>query len=91
MGCMESKSVPQGTIIVDSVIITNSKARITGDLVQIPIKSLSTGESSVITIDRRGGVVRVSRGMIHGRLSHDELIDSPSGQKKEIHHESFSF
>lgn len=75
MGCYPSKKVEDGALIVDSVVISNCRVRVSGDIISIPIKDLRNGESSVINIDRKAGIVRIARGMIHGKLSHDSIIE----------------
>lgn len=100
MGSCFSKrpEVIEGALIVDSVVVSNSRVRFNDNVISIPIKSLSSGEASVMTVDRREGVIRITRGAIHGSLSHDALIEdieyderhSKSPRKKSsVHRESF--
>lgn len=97
MGLCFSKrpEVIEGALIVDSVVISNSRVHFSDNVVSIPIKSLATGEASVMTVDRKDGVVRITRGPIHGTLSHDSLVedidhdDKRFAQKKSsVRHEN---
>lgn len=70
MGSCYSTSPVAGTIIIDSIVITNSKMRIKDNAIKIPITSLRTGQSSVLTISKKDKCFIIERG--HG--AHDELL-----------------
>lgn len=73
--CLSRPDITDGAIIVDSVVISNSRVRFKDNIISIPIKSLASGESSVLTVDRKEGRVHITRGSIHGTLSHDSLLE----------------
>jgi hypothetical protein len=76
MGCLSSRpDVVEGALIVDSVVISNSRVRFNDNVISIPVRSLQSGEASVVNIDRKNGEVRITRGPIHGKLEHDTLIE----------------
>lgn len=94
--CFQKPDVVDGALVVDSIVISNSKVRFNGNIISIPVKSLSSGEASVINIDKDRGILRISRGMLHGRLSHDSLIeeikhddDEQLRKSSKIYRESF--
>lgn len=96
MGCIPSRQITDGAVIVDSVVISNSRVRVCGDIIAIPIKDLRTDESAVISIDRKAGNIRILRGNIHARLNHDAIIndaefdDEKKNGFKSLDRESYS-
>lgn len=66
---------PAGSLaIVDSVVISNSRVRVNGNLIQLPITNLKSGESSVINIDPKKGRIVIQKGF-YGRLEHNSLLE----------------
>ncbi|GMF24282.1 unnamed protein product [Phytophthora lilii] len=92
--CQSAPDVTSGSTIVDSVIVSNSRVHLVGDVVAIPIKDLRTDEASIIVVDRKTGFVRITRGPLHGKLSHDMIVNPDNDSKKEpsvshMHRESY--
>lgn len=73
--CLSKPDIVQGAVITDSVVISNSRVHIAGDMIHIPIKDVKNGESAVIRVDRRSGIVQISRGALFGKLNHDMIVN----------------
>jgi hypothetical protein len=83
-GCISKPDVREGALIIDSVFISSMR---NCDMIQVP-RSANQEESSVITIDKKSGVIHITRGKIRGHMIHDKMITEKN--HSQVHRESFS-
>jgi hypothetical protein len=61
-------------MIIDSIVVYDSRFCIRDNVIEIPLKSLESGSSSVISIDKKNGTVHIAKGL-HGKLAYNSVID----------------
>ena len=74
MGLCQSSNPIEGAMIIHSVVVHNSKFCITDNIIEIPLKSLESGNSSVISIDKKNETVHIAKGL-HGKMAYNSVID----------------
>ncbi len=76
MGLCQSKLDDiEGSIIIDSIVVSNSKIYINDNVIDIPLKSLESHESSVISINRKDGSIKIAKGPFHGTLAYNSVLE----------------
>lgn len=85
--CKSRPDVRDGALFIDSVFISSMT---NGDMIQVP-RSMHPEESSVITIDKKQGMIHITKGKIRGHMIHDKMItDAEKKNYSSVHRESFS-